>query len=202
LRLNDERFARIERDREGTVKTNAGLLKTQDGRKGARPLFREAPVSALLATWFGVGLLPFASGTWASLATIPVVDALYGTTGLYGVIVFCLLTGALGIPVSGRVAKVLKKGDPSQVVVDEVAGQALALLAVYTFCPFPRTSLAFWAWVGIAFVLFRVLDIYKPGPIGWMERLPGGLGIMMDDLLAGFLEGLVLAATLLLLYRR
>lgn len=184
------------------MKTNAGVLKTQDGRKGAGPLFRRAPVSALFATWFGVGLLPFASGTWASLATIPIVDALYAATGLYGLLAFCVAVGALGIPASWRVANVLQKGDPSQVVVDEVAGQALALLAVYTFCPFARTSLAFWAWVAVAFVLFRVLDVWKPGPIGWMERLPGGLGIMMDDILAGFLEALVLAATLILLYRR
>lgn len=184
------------------MKTNAGLLKTQDGRNGAGPLFRRAPVSALLATWFGVGLLPFASGTWASLATIPIVDALYATAGLYGILAFCVVVGVLGIPASWRAANVLQKGDPSQVVVDEVAGQALALLAVYAFCPFPRTSLAFWTWVGVAFLLFRVLDVWKPGPIGWMERLPGGVGIMMDDILAGFLEALVLAATLLLLYRR
>ena len=76
--------------------------------------------------------------------------------------------------------------DASQIVADEVAGMWLALL----FLP------AVWWLVLLAFGLFRLLDIAKPGPIGWMDRqLPGGLGVMADDLLAGVFTGGVLYFT-------
>ncbi len=72
--------------------------------------------------------------------------------------------------------------DPSECVIDEVAGQFIA-------CAFaPRT----WIGYALAFVLFRALDIFKPWPIGAAERLPGGLGIMADDIVAGVLAGLLI----------
>lgn len=89
-----------------------------------------------------------------------------------------LLLGALAIP---PVLKASGMEDPSFVVIDEVAGMAAAL------CLCPPTLLH----AGFAFVLFRILDIWKPFPIGRLERLPGWWGIMADDLLAGFLAGAV-----------
>lgn len=160
------------------------------------------PVSALVATSFGVGFLPFVPGTWGSLVTVPVVHVVDLAFGLYGVLAFALVSTLAGIVAAGRAARARGVGDPGAVVIDEVAGQTLSLLAVYAFCPFPPTSVRFWGFVATAFVLFRLLDIWKPRPIGWLERLPGGWGIMADDVAAGVVVFLALSATLVLLYRQ
>jgi phosphatidylglycerophosphatase A len=77
-------------------------------------------------------------------------------------------------------------GDPNEVVIDEIAGQAIALAGLHIAFPGPAP----WPGVLAAFALFRLLDVTKPGPIGALERLPGGLGIMADDLLAGLVVAL------------
>jgi phosphatidylglycerophosphatase A len=153
----------------------------------AVPLLRS---DALIATWFGVGLIPGAPGTWGSLAALPCAAGLQLLGGPW------LLAGATGLVslaglwASGRYAAALATGDPGVVVVDEVAGQWLALL------PLP---LDLW-WFAAAFVLFRLFDIAKPWPIGWLDRrLSGGLGIMADDLAAGVAAGALAYALLLAL---
>ena len=151
----------------------------------ALPFFHPA---TLIATWFGVGLIRDAPGTWGSLAALPCAAGLYLLGGPW------LLAGATGLVVmagvwaSGRYAAALGSGDPGAVVVDEVAGQWLALV------PLPLDS---W-WYAAAFALFRLFDIAKPWPIGWLDRsLGGGLGIMADDLVAGLAAGAVAGALLL-----
>ena len=81
--------------------------------------------------------------------------------------------------------------------MDEVAGQSIALLPVYALVP-PEATLLRVGAVLLAFGLFRVLDVWKPGPIGALERLPGGWGVMMDDVLGGALAGAFTGAALLL----
>jgi len=151
----------------------------------AVPLFR---VDALVATWFGVGLIRGAPGTWGSLAALPCAA---GLTLLGGPWLLLATTGLLtlvGVWASGRYAAALASGDPGVVVVDEVAGQWLALV------PLP---LDIW-WYLAAFALFRLFDVAKPWPIGWLDRkVSGGLGIMADDLAAGLAAG-ALAYTALL----
>ncbi|MDX1424435.1 MAG: phosphatidylglycerophosphatase A [Kiloniellales bacterium] len=143
----------------------------------AVPLFR---ADALVATWFGVGLIRGAPGTWGSLAALPCAA---GLTLLGGPWLLLATTGLLtlaGVWASGRYAAALASGDPGVVVVDEVAGQWLALV------PLP---LDIW-WYLAAFVLFRLFDVAKPWPIGWLDRkVSGGLGIMADDLAAGLAAG-------------
>lgn len=160
-----------------------------------REVFRAAPAAAILATWFGAGFLPVAPGTWGSLFAVPFVEASFRMGGLAGVVVFTLLASLAGIPAAGAVAKLLDEKDPSQVVIDEVAGQAIALVPVYTLA---RSGSAnrFWSFALLAFLLFRVVDVLKPGPVRRAEGLPGGLGVMADDLLGGFLVALVLTAVL------
>jgi phosphatidylglycerophosphatase A len=85
------------------------------------------------------------------------------------------VTLAVGIPAATRVARAMGDDDPSCVVVDEVSGQMLALAAA------PLN----WKSVLAAFILFRGFDILKPPPVRWLERLPGGTGIMLDDIGAG-----------------
>ncbi len=173
------------------------------GNQGAsqrtfREVFARAPAAALLATWFGAGFLPLAPGTWGSLFAIPFIEGSYRLGGLAGLVAFAVFVSIAGIPAAGVIVKLRGEKDPSQVVIDEVAGQAIALLPVYAFAR-SGSFARFWAFAGIAFLLFRVVDILKPGPVGRAERFPGGLGVMADDLVGGFLVALLFGAVLGLL---
>lgn len=138
--------------------------------------------STVIATLGGLGRMTPAPGTVASILT---VFAGFGLAILGGsALVLCagLAAMAAGAWAAERYAREYGVKDPSECVIDEVAGQFLA-------CAFaPRT----WLGYAIAFFLFRVLDIIKPWPIGAAERLHGGLGIMADDVVAGVLAGLAL----------
>ena len=132
-------------------------------------------LAKLLATFFGLGLAPVLPGTVASAAaTLLFVFLLRGLSGpLYALLVVLLFFA--GVAVSKIAADELGRPDPGRVVVDEVCGQLVAL----AFLP-PG-----WGPAGLAFVLFRFFDIIKPWPIRRLERLPGGWGIMADDVGAG-----------------
>jgi phosphatidylglycerophosphatase A len=92
----------------------------------------------------------------------------------------------IGIFAGGRYAESLKIKDPSCVVIDEFAGQTITLLGFWGDQPSLLSLL-------LAFTLFRILDIWKPWPIRWFEKLPGGWGIMMDDVVAGIIGAIILA---------
>jgi phosphatidylglycerophosphatase A len=160
-------------------------------------VFAASRVTTAVATWFGIGLLPKAPGTWGSLAAIPIahlVVTLWGHSGLLG---FALGITIAGVHAAGETARLRGISDPPEIVVDEVAGQSIALLPVYALVP-PGATLRGIGAVLFAFVLFRVLDVWKPGPIGALERLPGGWGVMMDDVLAGAVAGALAGGALLL----
>jgi len=126
-----------------------------------------------IATFFGVGKIPGAPGTWGSLAAIPFFYFLLDRPFYHlAALVAVLLVGAYA---SGKVEEVLAEKDPSCVVIDEVLGMGVALFLV------PRE----WPFVVMAFILFRLFDIWKPYPIRRLEKLPGGWGVMVDDLVAG-----------------
>lgn len=132
--------------------------------------------AALLATWFGCGLLPKAPGTWGSLAALPCAAVIAWSAGPWGLAAATLAVFAAGVWASRRYADASGSADPGAVVIDEVAGQWLALLPVALD----------WALYPIAFVAFRFFDIVKVWPANWMDRrLKGGLGIMADDIVAG-----------------
>ncbi len=173
------------------------------GNQGAAPktwreVFGTAPVAAVFATWFGSGFLPVAPGTWGSLLAIPFIEGSFRLAGLRGLVVFAVVASLGGIVVSGKVARLLRREDPSEVVIDEVAGQAISVFPVYALA---RTAspFLFWSLVAASFLLFRIVDVVKPGPVGKAESLPGGLGVMADDILGGLLVAVVLAAALLAL---
>ncbi len=151
----------------------------------ALPFFRP---TTRIATWFGVGLIRRAPGTWGSLAALPCAAGLQFLGGPWLLAGATGLVALAGVWASGRYAAALASGDPGAVVVDEVAGQWLALL------PLP---LDLW-WYAAAFALFRLFDIAKPWPIGWLDKnLHGGRGIMADDLAAGLAAGALAYALLL-----
>jgi len=143
----------------------------------------------LLGTFFGVGLLPLAPGTWGSLAALPIAA---WTLIQYGPIALALLAAGLfvlGIVVSEVYSRRTSETDPGPVVIDEVAGQWITLL--------PAATSVWWHWV-VGFALFRFFDIVKPWPIGWADRrVKGGFGVMIDDVVAGIYAGALLYALML-----
>ncbi len=137
---------------------------------------RSHPAS-LLATWFGAGLLPKAPGTWGSLAALPFAWGLWQVGGALALGIATIVVSLVGWWAAARFVQATGIRDPSVVVVDEVAGQWLTLLAATPAEP--------WTYLA-GFLLFRLFDIKKPGPIGWLDRhVEGGLGVMADDILAG-----------------
>lgn len=138
-------------------------------------------ISSLLATGFGLGYLPKAPGTWGSLATLGAYFLLSPGLSLKGELLIAFALALLGFWSAGKTARLRKCQDPSEVVIDEIAGQWLALV-----------NQGPTLWILLSFLLFRLLDIQKPFPVRIAERLPGGLGIMADDLVAGLLANLCL----------
>lgn len=149
-----------------------------------------APVWAtLIATFFGVGRLKPGPGTWGSVATVVlwagISSQIVGTRngsfqmwlGLrtWATIIAAVIVTLIGIPAATRAARAYRSKDPQFVVIDEVAGQLVALIGV---------PLA-WKTFLAGLILFRVFDILKPFPIRRLERLPEGTGIVVDDLGAG-----------------
>jgi phosphatidylglycerophosphatase A len=138
---------------------------------------------ALIATGFGVGLLPLMPGTWASLAALPcawIIRSLGGTGGLAAAAGIAFLSGWWA---AARVARSSGQHDPGFIVIDEIAAQWLVLLAA------PLD----WRCYAAAFLLFRLFDITKPWPARLVERrVAGGLGIMLDDIVAALYALLLL----------
>lgn len=135
-----------------------------------------------IAEWFGSGRLPKAPGTFGSLAALPLAWLL----GRLDFAIYWLVTVGLvllGTLAAHRASELLGEEDPQSVVIDEVIGVLLAFGFV--------SQGPLWAQ-GIAFLLFRLFDITKPGPIFHVQEIkPNGLGIMADDVLAGLAAGLL-----------
>lgn len=159
---------------------------------------------ALAIATCGVGYLPLAPGTWGSLLALSyylvlrlVVFGRFSNSNdtldvhpifVTGELLMLGAVSALGVWAASRSERLLNLKDPGKVVIDEVAGQLIALLAV------PLVIDDFWlAWFLLAFILFRFFDIIKPYPARRLESLRGGLGIMADDWIAGIYAALVLA---------
>ncbi len=151
---------------------------------------RRAGPAIWIATAGGAGYAPIAPGTAGSLVGIGLVVALgrlhldRAWSGIVLIIV-CALLFAVGVWAAGEAEKFFARVDPSQVVIDEVVGQAITFLLL----PF-----ADWKWLLGGFLLFRAFDIVKPFPARQAERIPRGWGIMVDDVVAGLYAMLVLTA--------
>jgi phosphatidylglycerophosphatase A len=148
---------------------------------------RREQMIILFATGGYIGRCPVAPGTLGSLWGIPIAFALAQVPLGYALLITAVLI-AVGIWTAGRSADLMGGKDPGAVVIDEVAGMVVAMLGLpFTF------ATALWG-----FVLFRLLDIAKPFPVGWLDRrLGGGLGIVADDIAAGAIANLILRAMLI-----
>jgi len=139
-------------------------------------------VALLIATW-GVGYLPLMPGTFGSLLSVGMflllARALAGNALIVVVLISIVVVTFAGIWAGSRIEQLFGRKDPGKVVVDEVAGQLIAL--------FPLTLFVQWSAgaVIVSFILFRFFDIVKPYPARRFEALKGGMGIMCDDLVAG-----------------
>jgi phosphatidylglycerophosphatase A len=132
----------------------------------------------MTGTVLGIGYLPVAPGTWASLVTILIIWWASRDIGLMIVVLVGLFI--LGIWAGNFIEQILNMKDPSCFVLDEVLGMGIALIGI------EKNAYYFL----MTFFLFRLFDIWKPFPISRLEKLPGGWGIMIDDLIAGIYANL------------
>ena len=164
------------------------------------PLPRLVKVNKLISSFFYVGFLRPAPGTWGSIVGIILA---YIVLKIVTFVTFCLLL--LFVILIGfwstkkYVEKSSKKSDPAEVVVDEVIGQWIAVLPIGYMIQLPEINVEglwfVWIW---AFVSFRFFDIIKLGLVGWADNLGGALGVILDDILAGIAAGFTVAVVLLL----
>ena len=138
-------------------------------------------VARFVASGGGIGYAPVAPGTVASAAALPVGMALYWVSPwlLLGVALLTIVAGVWAIQAAGI------DDDPGWVVIDEYAGQWIALLGLGALSI---------AGVAAAFLLFRLFDVTKLGPVGWADRRHDAIGVMADDVIAGVLAALLLLA--------
>jgi phosphatidylglycerophosphatase A len=149
--------------------------KARDRQAKANPIDFWSPPS-LIATVFGVGKLPTAPGTWGSAVALPLGWAINYYFGAQGLPIAIIALFFLGWWASSAYMKVTGEKDPGAIVIDEVVGQWIVMISA------PPTIIGY----GACFLLFRLFDVLKPFPIFLLDRhVKGGLGVMVDDVMAG-----------------
>jgi len=153
-------------------------------------------VNQIITTVFYVGRIPFAPGTFGSAVAIPLAYLIHRFLGFPAFALITVGVFLLGWLATARATANTDDHDPSEIVIDEVVGQWIALWPLSAglwhagvdpaIFPYP-------GWIG-AFVLFRTFDIYKPWIVGWADRMHSPLGVMLDDVLAGLLAAVCVSA--------
>jgi phosphatidylglycerophosphatase A len=146
----------------------------------------------MIATCFGIGNLPGAPGTSASVAAIPLAWALHAAGGFPALGLATVALTLIGYWATARYLEG-RAEDPSEVVIDEVVGMMIALWPLSIGLPLMGAEWYVWPWPGwvLGFLLFRFFDIVKPPPVSWADRIEGPLGVMLDDIVAGALTALI-----------
>lgn len=148
-------------------------------------------MTRLFVIVFGAGLLRPAPGTWGSLVALPLAYGLHVLGGYWLLLAATFALSLLGWAAIAVETRGKDDHDPSEIVIDEVAGQWLALLPVsYGAAMVGTDILRLWPGIVAAFLLFRLFDITKPLIIGWADRRGDALGVMLDDLFAGLFAAL------------
>lgn len=144
----------------------------------------------ILATYFGLGLSPKAPGTVGSLGTLPLAVLAAYFYGTAGILILAALVFFIGVWATHQLIKNQQEKDPSMVVIDEVAGQTLSFALVGDYLV---GNWHYWYAYLIGFVLFRLFDIIKMGPVKWADnKLKNAWGVMLDDVFAGCLAAVFL----------
>jgi phosphatidylglycerophosphatase A len=184
--------------KESSDELNPAIVVSQRAVPTTTAPWSASDYVALSIATFGVGYLPLIPGTFGSLVSVGIFllfTFLFAGTALFAVVLlFILAVTFSGIWAASRTEELAGRKDPGKVVVDEVAGQMLALLPLTIFNLQPLTR-----GVIVSFILFRLFDIFKPYPAGRFERLKGGYGIMCDDLVAGGYAA-VITSTIVLVF--
>jgi phosphatidylglycerophosphatase A len=157
-------------------------------------------IKKLILSCLGVGFLPFSPGTFASMLPLAAFLAIhyYWPLEFYAIIFLVLgmiIPSALCLILGGQAEKLDDKKDPQWIVIDEFAGQSIALLPAALIVGSGKVVASAIA----AFALFRIFDILKPPPIREIQQIDGGLGILIDDLVAGVMAGTILCILIFLL---
>jgi len=157
-------------------------------------------MSAAIATIFGIGYLRPAPGTWGSLFALILAILLVKIFGIIGFVFALLSISAFGWWATSVYLKQIKTKDPSEVVIDELVGQWIAVLPiVISAFYFKLEPFDLWpGWIS-SFLFFRIFDILKPSLIGWADEKKGALGVMLDDIFAG-IAAAISTITLAVLY--
>lgn len=155
-------------------------------------------IQKLFLTFFGAGLSPKAPGTVGTLASLPVGMAILYYFGTETLFMLTLAITIIGIFEVNKYEQATGIHDHQQIVIDEAAGMWFSLIIAYSAATAMNYPYAEILAIVFSFAAFRLFDIWKPSTIGWIDReLKGGLGVMLDDVLAGFASGLL--STLLLM---
>ncbi|WP_306755115.1 phosphatidylglycerophosphatase A family protein [Paracoccus actinidiae] len=145
----------------------------------------------MITTFFGIGRLRPAPGTWGSAAAVLLAVLVYQAGGALLIPLGAVLAALIGFWAVPQALRMTTDEDPSEIVIDEVAGQWLAMS--FTVIPLWRHGISILdAWPGfvVPFLLFRLFDIWKPWLVGRADRQGGAVGVMMDDLWAGLFAGI------------
>ena len=150
-------------------------------------------MSNFIATFFYVGYMRPAPGTWGSLVALIAGYLLITYTGPYGLIISIFICVFLGYWATREHTYNKDDQDPSEIVIDEVAGQWIALLPIALVNLSGVTQALIYL---LAFVGFRIFDITKLGLVGWADRQDGPLGVMLDDIIAGMMTAIIVFAVI------
>ncbi len=157
----------------------------------------------LLARGGGLGLVPKAPGTIGTLGGYPLTLLFLALGSFWVYLAACVLLVPLSVWICGEAERILEREDPGEVVFDEIIAVPICYLGVFGLMAFqgegmPDLSSLFgyklwWLWALAGFGIFRLFDIWKPGPIEKAQSFRGGWGVTMDDVLAGLLTSVILA---------
>ena len=158
--------------------------------------------STIVASVFGIGYFDVAPGTIMSAIATPLALIIAIRAGAMSIVGASLIAFTIGVyACADHMRQTGRSDDPSECVIDELAGQWLACaFAALTFCglvPAPRYMLVTFA---LAFLLFRLFDIWKPWPVSAAEKLSGGVGVMLDDMVAGLMAGILVVLARIFLH--
>ena len=161
------------------IRGRRGIFEVETAFSSPAALWRDP--ARVVASGFGIGFARWAPGTWGSLAALVPGYGIVSTVGRLGLVVAFIAAFAIGTWAAARSVRSTPDKDPSFIVIDEIAGQWLVLVAAG---PDP--------WLcALAFVLFRIADIWKPWPVSWVDRrFRSGLGVMLDDVAAALFAGI------------
>ena len=153
-------------------------------------------MSHLIATFFYIGHLRPAPGTWGSLAALLLGYVIVQTAGVLGLCMGIMITCIMGWWATAAQTKGKDDHDPSEIVIDEVAGQWIAILPIAMW---PHAyEISIWYWF-LAFAGFRMFDIIKPGLVGWADRQVSPIGVMLDDIIAGLMTAAAIILVMVVL---